>query len=94
MQTTVNVYANKKIKVMPAPCLRTVPELYIGETYFLSFDGKNAHSYQIDRCFLGGKNGFSPRSSERIEAYNWTEIGANRSWAIRNQVINKYENYN
>jgi len=83
---TIKVYANKKVKPMPAPILRTVPELYIGETYFLSFDGKNAHSCKLLDVFWEEKM-VLVQIDRRIEAFNWTDIGANPSWAKRNQVI-------
>ena len=85
MQHSIKVFSKQNILPVKAPCLRTVPELYIGETYFVSVDGKNAQSCTLLDVFWEEKM-VLVQIGERKEAFYWTDIGGNPSWSKRNQV--------
>jgi hypothetical protein len=80
---TGGLFVNKNIKRTP-PCLRKIPELYEGETYFVSFDGRTTHECILIDWFEGI---VLIMLKGKVESVNIYELGANRSWAIANAVI-------
>jgi hypothetical protein len=90
-QNNVKIYASKILNVMAAPCLRTIPELYIGEKYYISADGKIAQECELIDVFEEEEMVLIKRG-DRIDAIMMYEIGANPSWAIRNQLKSDLSN--